>query len=172
MIRKAIIFMVLIIASSVVFYSLQEADIDQTNLFFPPKNFKVPLGLPHIPWPEDNPYSPEKAELGWLLYFDKRLSSDGTVSCGTCHSPFKAYTDHRPIAIGIHGHAGTRHTPTVINTCYSPYQFWDGRANSLEQQCKGPIGNKNEMTLAPNTEDAHKQCEDNIRKSKAITPYS
>lgn len=56
-----------------------------------------PLGLPTLPWPDDNPYSKEKADLGRLLYFDKRLSSNGMVSCATCHAISKAYTDNEPV---------------------------------------------------------------------------
>ena len=103
-----------------------------------PEVITVPKGLPPIPWPADNPYTPEKAELGRLLYFDKRLSSNETVSCASCHDPRLTYGDRKKVSIGIFGHAGTRHAPTVINSAYSKFQFWDGRANSLEEQCLGP----------------------------------
>ncbi len=69
---------------------------------------ETPLGLPPIFWPEDNPYSPEKVELGRLLYFDKRLSSDNTVSCASCHEPGKAFTDSSPVSTGIGGQKGGR----------------------------------------------------------------
>ena len=62
---------------------------------------KVPFGLPPVYFPEDNPYSAAKVELGRLLYFDKRLSTDNTVSCATCHSPAKGYTDGAPVSTGI-----------------------------------------------------------------------
>jgi cytochrome c peroxidase len=65
---------------------------------------KPPLGLPPIPWPEDNPYTPEKAELGRLLYFDKRLSSKATVSCASCHTPDRAFGDGAAVATGIDNH--------------------------------------------------------------------
>lgn len=112
---------------------------------FPKDGPKVPLGLVPIIWPKDNPYSPEKAELGYLLYFDKRLSADGTISCASCHDPNKAFTDQRATSAGIRGQLGGRSAPTVINRAFSLAQFWDGRAESLEEQAKGPIANPIEM---------------------------
>src|SRR5947207_7202007 len=56
-----------------------------------------PLGLPPVAWPADNPYSREKAELGRLLFFDRRLSSDGTVACASCHLPERAFADKLPL---------------------------------------------------------------------------
>ncbi|MBI3470375.1 MAG: cytochrome-c peroxidase [Candidatus Solibacter usitatus] len=106
---------------------------------------KEPLGLVPIIWPEDNPYSPEKAELGRLLYFDPRLSADGTVSCATCHSPKFAFTDGAPVSTGIRGQKGGRSAPTVLNRAYSLAQFWDGRAATLEEQAVGPMANPIEM---------------------------
>lgn len=131
-----------------------------------PDVITVPLGLPPIPWPSDNPYSQKKAELGRLLYFDKRLSSDGTISCATCHSIPRAFTDNKSVSTGISGNKGTRHSPTIINAAYQTHLFWDGRAASLEEQSKGPIGNPKEMTLADNVHDAHRQCQERVQKIK------
>lgn len=105
----------------------------------------LPLGLPPVTWPADNPYTPEKAELGRLLYFDTRLSADNSVSCASCHAPKYAFTDGHPVSDGIGGQKGTRNAPTIINGAYSTVQFWDGRAASLEEQAKGPIANPIEM---------------------------
>ena len=105
----------------------------------------IPLGLLPFEWPSDNPYSAEKAELGRLLYFDKRLSKDGTISCASCHSPEHGYTDGSPNSEGIGGQHGDRSAPTVLNRAYSLAQFWDGRAPTLEEQAKGPIANPIEM---------------------------
>jgi cytochrome c peroxidase len=120
---------------------------------FPADGPKVPRGLVPVFWPKDNPYSPAKAELGWLLYFDKRLSVDGTVSCASCHDPKHAFTDGSPFSKGIRGQLGGRSAPTVINRAYSLEQFWDGRAKTLEEQAKGPIANPVEMG------HAHDLCE-------------
>jgi cytochrome c peroxidase len=109
------------------------------------KDFKVPFGLLPIQWPKDNPYSPARWELGRALYFDPRLSADGTVSCATCHDPGKAFTDSQPVSSGIRGQRGGRSAPTVINRAYSLAQFWDGRAGTLEEQALGPMANPIEM---------------------------
>jgi cytochrome c peroxidase len=122
---------------------------------FPADGPKIPLGLVPIMWPKDNPYSPEKAELGWFLYFDSRLSADSTVSCASCHDPKRAFTDGGPFSKGIRGQLGGRSAPTVINRAYSLDQFWDGRAKTLEEQAKGPIANPLEMG---HTHELCEQC--------------
>jgi cytochrome c peroxidase len=114
-------------------------------------NLSVPLGLLPVPFPSDNPYTPDKAELGRILYFDTRLSADNSVSCATCHAPQYGFTDAMPVSIGIRKQRGTRSAPTVINRAYSLAQFWDGRAPTLEEQVKGPMANPIEMG---NTHDA------------------
>jgi cytochrome c peroxidase len=106
---------------------------------------KEPLGLQPITWPPDNPYSAEKVELGKLLFFDKRLSADGTVSCATCHDPKFAFTDGASVSTGIRGQKGGRSAPTIINRAWSLAQFWDGRAPTLEAQALGPMENPIEM---------------------------
>ena len=106
---------------------------------------KPPLGLLPLNWPADNPYTVEKAELGKLLYFDRRLSADNTVSCASCHDPQFGYTDGASVSTGMKGQKGGRSAPTVINRAYSLNQFWDGRAATLEEQAKGPIQNPIEM---------------------------
>ncbi|HYZ84067.1 MAG TPA: cytochrome-c peroxidase [Bryobacteraceae bacterium] len=110
-----------------------------------PDDIRVPLGLLPIQFPKENPYTAEKAELGKLLYFDKRLSADGTVACANCHHPKFAFTDALPTSIGIKGQKGGRSAPTVINRAYSLAQFWDGRAATLEDQAVGPMKNPIEM---------------------------
>src|SRR5579885_3700954 len=84
---------------------------------------RQPLGLPPVEWPKKNPYSAAKVELGKLLYFDKRLSADGTISCATCHDPEKGWTDNRPVSSGIHGQKGSISAPTVVNATYMALQF-------------------------------------------------
>ncbi|MEX2263544.1 MAG: cytochrome c peroxidase [Bryobacteraceae bacterium] len=121
---------------------------------------KEPLGLIPVIWPTDNPYSPEKAELGRLLYFDPRLSMDGSVSCATCHSPKFAFTDGAAVSTGINGQKGGRSAPTVINRAYSLAQFWDGRAPTLEAQAIGPMANPIEMG------NTHEGIVANLRKIK------
>jgi len=112
-----------------------------------PYKMTVPKGLEEMPVPADNPMTVEKVELGKQLYFDKRLSGDGSVSCATCHNPTKAWTDNKPVSNGIKGQKGGRSAPTVINSGYALFQFWDGRAKSLEEQALGPIQNPVEMGM-------------------------
>jgi cytochrome c peroxidase len=90
-------------------------------------------------------FRPARVALGQKLFFDARLSGDGTVACATCHDPARAFTDGRPVAIGIHGRAGQRNAPTVLNALYNKKQFWDGRVDTLEQQAALPITNPFEM---------------------------
>ncbi len=107
---------------------------------------KIPLGLDtNINFSTENPPTPEKIALGRLLYFDKRLSKDGTISCASCHDPKKGWTDNLPVSGGIHAQVGTRNAPTIINSTYYLLQFWDGRAKNLEEQALMPIENPIEM---------------------------
>lgn len=99
--------------------------------------------------PKDNPLTRAKVELGRQLYFDPRLSKDSTVSCATCHNPVRGFTDNDKTSIGIGGKRGGRSAPTVLNRVLAPVQFWDGRADSLEAQALGPIGNPIEMGFSP-----------------------
>jgi cytochrome c peroxidase len=108
---------------------------------------RLPLGLPPVPFPEDNPQSSEKIALGKKLFEDKRFSADGTISCAHCHDPAKAFADGLPVAEGIKKLKGTRNSPTVINSAYYTSQFWDGRRLSLEEQAKDPFLNPVEHGL-------------------------
>ena len=110
-----------------------------------PVQIKTPLGLPPVPIPADNPPTEETIALGRRLYYDPQLSLDSTVSCASCHAPEFAFSDNHQFSIGVGGKLGTRKAPTVINSAYSPLQFWDGRARSLEDQAKGPMANPVEM---------------------------
>ncbi len=101
--------------------------------------------LPPAPVPVNNPQSSLKILLGKQLYFDTRLSKNDTISCQTCHNPFMGWSDIGPTSTGIHGQKGPRRAPPVSNAAYSPLQFWDGRAASLEEQAQGPMQNPLEM---------------------------
>lgn len=92
--------------------------------------------------------TPAKVALGQKLFFEPRLSGDGTVACATCHDPNRAFTDGRPTSVGIHGRVGQRNAPTILNALYNKYQFWDGRVSTLEQQAAMPITNPFEMGSA------------------------
>src|SRR6266536_804724 len=108
----------------------------------------IPLGLDlYLPVPEDNPLTAEKIELGRRLFFDRRLSRDGSIACSSCHDPDRAFSDGRPIAIGVDGRQGRRNSPAVINRGYGRSFFWDGRIATLEEQVVKPIQDPNEMDL-------------------------
>ncbi len=100
---------------------------------------------PTVMAPADNPQTQAKVLLGKKLYFDTRLSKDSTVSCASCHNPDLGWSDAGPTSLGIANQRGGRRAPPVSNSAYSPLQFWDGRAPSLEEQAKGPIQNPIEM---------------------------
>ncbi|MGY3614474.1 cytochrome-c peroxidase [Bradyrhizobium sp. USDA 10063] len=104
-----------------------------------------PAALTASAIPPASPLTPAAVALGEKLFFDGRLSDDGTVACATCHDPARAFTDGRPVSIGIHGRAGQRNAPTVLNALYNKTQFWDGRVATLEQQAALPITNPFEM---------------------------
>ncbi len=136
---------------------LQRFDCLLTSCFFflaattltasEPTHQTPPLGLPPVVHPEGNPPTQEKIALGKQLYFDNRLSRDMTISCATCHDPEKGYSNGDPVSSGFGGAKGGRNAPTVLNTAYQTFQFWDGRAGSLEEQALGPIQNPIEMNM-------------------------
>jgi cytochrome c peroxidase len=109
---------------------------------------QIPLGLPEVPIPENNPQSAEKIALGEKLFDDQRFSSTGDVSCATCHDKEKAFSDSPLVTSeGIRKLTGTRNGPTVVNSAYYESLFWDGRSPSLEDQALHPFVNPIEMGL-------------------------
>jgi cytochrome c peroxidase len=110
-----------------------------------PLDLKAPMGLTRVPVPAYNELTVEKVELGKQLYFDKRLSADNTVACATCHDPAQGWSYNDTFSPGIRGQKTGRVAPTVINSAYNKLQFWDGRADSLEDQALGPIQAPGEM---------------------------
>ena len=129
----------------------------------PADTIEVPLGLKKLPRVRNNEPTPEKIALGKQLYFDPRLSADNTVSCASCHDPKKGWSNGEATSAGIGGQRGGRSAPTVINTAYQRFQFWDGRAGSLEEQALGPIANPIEMNLP---------IEEAVKKIAAIEGYA
>jgi cytochrome c peroxidase len=97
--------------------------------------------LPAVPIPEDNPLTPEKIELGGLLFFDARLSADGSLACVSCHLPDQGWATHTPLSIAYPTNMERRISPTLVNVAYNKALLWDGRAGSLEKQALGPIQN-------------------------------
>jgi cytochrome c peroxidase len=104
-----------------------------------------PLGSP--PAPDDNQSTPARVALGRQLFFEPRLSGSGAMSCATCHAPDRDWQDGVATAIGRDGRILARRTPTLLNVAWGLPFFWDGRADTLEQQAVMPIEAPGEMNL-------------------------
>lgn len=98
-----------------------------------------------VPYPDNNPYSAARAELGRQLFFDPRLSRDNDISCATCHQPALGWEDGRATAIGTDSARHRRHTPTIQNLAWAPSLLWDGRTPTLESQVWFPLTAHDEM---------------------------
>ncbi len=97
--------------------------------------------LPPVPVLQDNPLTPEKVELGRLLFFDARLSADGSLACVSCHLPDQGWATQTPLSPAYPTNMERRLSPTLINVAYNKALLWDGRAGTLEKQALGPIQN-------------------------------
>ena len=127
-----------------------------------PPPLRTNPALPPVTIPPDNPQTGEKEALGRQLFFDPRLSADDTISCATCHDPTAAWANHNRVDSGIRGQQGSRNSGTILDAAYMDFQFWDGRARSLEEQAIGPIHNPVEMG---------ETLEHVVRKLNAIEGY-
>lgn len=119
-----------------------------TTFFVFPILGQAMMPLPKLPEiPKDNPQTIQKINLGKSLYFDPRLSLNGTQSCNTCHNVAAGGEDNRSVSLSFKGEKGGRSAPTVWNAAFHTTQFWDGRVKSLEEQAVGPITNPVEMGM-------------------------
>jgi len=133
--RKGTVLMMLFLVIAISFFYVPFASAEKLEPLVP------------IPIPENNPQTPEKIELGKKLFFDRRLSGDGTMSCAVCHIPDQAFTDGQDIALSYPTTKSWRNTPTVINSGFYKFLFHDGRATSLEDQAILPVTSSFEMNL-------------------------
>ncbi len=106
----------------------------------------IPLAYQQV---NDNALGQEKLELGWMLFFDPRISASGLISCNTCHNLATGGDDNLPTSVGHGWQKGPRNAPTVLNSVFNTAQFWDGRAPDLKEQAKGPIQAGVEMANDP-----------------------
>jgi cytochrome c peroxidase len=107
---------------------------------------RPPLGLTEVETPEDNPLTELKAALGKRLFFDKSLSSDGKISCATCHVPEQGFAQQgETVSTGVDGARGRRNAPSLLNVAFLQKLFHDGRSESLEDQAWQPILAADEM---------------------------
>jgi len=104
-----------------------------------------PNKLIFVPAPEENPTTDEKVALGKQLFFDKRLSLDGTVSCATCHNPQKAFTDQLITSIGSKGQRTERNAPSLLNSGFLKTVMFDAHLKTLELQVIVPLQEPVEM---------------------------
>src|SRR5262249_20237807 len=95
--------------------------------------------------PADNPVTDTKAKLGDMIFDEKRVSSDNSIACNTCHSPRNGFTTHTAASRGVDDQLGKRNAPSILNTIFYKSMFWDGRAATLEEQATLPILNPIEM---------------------------
>jgi cytochrome c peroxidase len=100
-----------------------------------------------VPYPKDNQFTKERELLGRTLFFDPRLSASNWISCATCHNPAFSWGDGLPKGLGHGMQVLGRRTPTILNLAWGEPLFWDGRAQSLEDQALGPIASPAEMNL-------------------------
>ncbi len=132
---------------------------------------QVPAGFDPVVWaafiPQDNAMTPQRVELGKKLYFDPRLSADGTVSCATCHDVTRGFTDQLKTSEGIKKQLGQRNAPTVLNTALLQTLFLDGRSPTLDHQARLPIINPIEMGM-PDGEAAVKAIAGDAEYQKAF----
>ena len=113
-----------------------------------PLQVDIPLGLPRsVPAPDYRPATADLVELGRSLFFDGNLSSDGSISCGTCHLPDKGFANGARVGSGVQGLRTARNVPTLLNVAFRPLLRWDGYASSIENFMKYPISGHNEMNL-------------------------
>jgi len=105
----------------------------------PPYKWRVPGNLPLPRVPDDNPMTPEKVALGRALFYDTRLSADGTQSCATCHVQARAFTDGRTVPVGISGERGRHNAMSLVNVAYNSSSTWAGNVARLEDQALAPL---------------------------------
>jgi len=103
--------------------------------------------LPDPPYPADNPYSEAKEQLGQRLFFDPRLSASGSIACASCHDPDLGWSDGRQRSFGHARREGRRNSMTILNVAFYDHLFWDGRAESLEEQSLAAIRSPSEMNM-------------------------
>ncbi len=125
-------------------------------------NFVSPPYFPAFIQPASNPLTKRGLELGRMLFYDPILSSDSTISCSSCHNPSYSFADNKKYSLGVDGAVGDIQSMALINLAWQKKFFWNGRANSLEEQALGPINNPIEM---------HDTSENVVKKLKAHKDY-
>lgn len=152
-----------------------------------PYDLGIPSFIPPMNIPTDNPVTQQGVELGRFLFWEKSLSVDGTVSCGSCHLPEFGFSDPDQFSTGVGGAMGTRQSMSLVNLGWASFFFWDGRASTLEEQVFHPILDPVEMNeTVPSVLDKLRNnplyppmfqsafgsdCIDSVRVSRAIAQF-
>ncbi len=135
----------LLFVAFVVFLLIFACAKDKTFEGTTPYELKIPSHFPDMPIPTDNPMTEEGVQLGRMLFYEKMLSLDNSISCGSCHSPSAAFSDTVQYSSGVNGTLGNRNSMALMNLGWQQYFFWDGRAKTLEEQILQPVPNPVEM---------------------------
>jgi cytochrome c peroxidase len=159
-------FRKLVLATGALFFAVvacePDKDVEEPVGAPTPLELTRPRGFPAFPPTPDNPLTQEGVALGRHLFYEKQLSRNNTVSCGSCHQQSKAFTDGRAVSLGIDGKRGTRSSMTLANMAWERDLMWDGAATTLEQQARLPIENPVEM---------HQPLADAVRKLQQNPKY-
>ncbi|MEX1192706.1 MAG: cytochrome c peroxidase [Brumimicrobium sp.] len=148
---------------SLIFLILSSCRRDKISRSVTAYNLDVPSHFPDMPIPEDNPMTNEGVELGRKLFYEKKLSRDNSISCASCHSPENAFSDPDQFSEGVDGQVGDRHSMALINLGWQTSFFWDGRAQTLEEQILEPVTAPHEMDQSWST---------TVQKLSSSTEYS
>lgn len=136
-------YSILILLGALIVFS--SCRTDKITRSVTPYKLDVPSHFPEMPIPADNPLTVEGVELGRKLFYEKQLSRDNSISCASCHSPEVAFSDPNQFSEGVDGQIGVRNSMALINLGWQTSFFWDGRAESLEEQILEPVKDPHEM---------------------------
>ena len=140
--RKVLLISAVVVLGFSTYAAAADPVMQQAQALFKP----IPQAPPAL---DHNPITPEKIELGKMLFFEPRLSRSGLISCNTCHNLGLGGADFQETSTGHKWQKGGRNSPTVLNSVFNIAQFWDGRAEDLMQQAKGPVQASVEMSNSP-----------------------
>ena len=127
-----------------------------------PYNLEIPSHFPQMQIPSDNPMTVEGVKLGRILFYEKMLSLDNSISCASCHAPENAFSDPNQFSEGVNGTLGTRNSMALVNLGWQNNFFWDGRSKTLEEQILQPV---------PNPVEMHQSWPATISKLKSSVAY-